>query len=175
MNQKLKNIIIAFSLIVVSSISQAQDDSYYDLTGKFAGQYLCSDEAVGGIIYKNNSQEWIGGNFKSDTQYIVKILDGDIFGEGDYRGTRYFVRIVVHGGDTEINDLSAKCFPTGGQEGLRIGKNGRFECRRLLTRWNFNLDLNKYLSTYVGGYIYEDADQPGSDTPFIAGGRCTKL
>ena len=153
------------------------DESRYDQLGVFAGSYLCTAKATGGIIYREGSDSWEGTSFFSETQYLLRLESTETIKgqDSEHPGLIYRVSIAEHGSNIGLDSSISRCKTNAGSPDITISKRGGFLCRRSLTTFHINLEDNRYLVVYPSGYVYFNEESRNPDTPYIQAGICSKL
>lgn len=131
-----------------------------------SSRYYCKDEAAGGISYDKNSDSYVGTRFKTQGSFILSLDRGPITKNGV---ATYNVRITETG-----SSESLPCYDRT-TEGRRpyLTFSNRLQCESMLQTHLFDFSTNKYLKTYMFGYI--DNIKDNSNTPSITGGVCTSI
>ena len=165
---------ICFMLFGFSPLMADESQGFFEATGKYEGNYLCTAEVSGGLTFRNNT--WQGTSFIADKKYVVRIQSlNEIVGDSEWdRGMKYSVAIMQHGTGSDINQSGHICSSRVNRD-LKISTSGVFTCWVSLNRWTMNLTTNRYLSAYFVGYTQADPEIRKNNTPNLEGGVCSKL
>ena len=133
---------------LIASAATAADNSYSDASGKFAGSYLCTPEARGGVSFDEASGTWKATTFKKGEPIIIRLKTAGTSTETDFggkRGTvmRYEVTVEEMGSNKPLG-----CgYPT-----LTILKNGECQCNTMdLEILKLSLAHMRYRTAYLQG------------------------
>ncbi|WP_193175390.1 hypothetical protein [Oricola nitratireducens] len=189
--QKILGLLIA--LQASAAIGQSSDRPKFEDTGKYAGKYLCTPLAAGGVQWNDPVHEWRGTAFKvsNDEQFIFEIRASNESEEWksfgwSVAGTAYFGTVrPIEGIELPLLESTARsCWGEreGYQPAKRVGygdifmsPEGKFRCRTSggLYFYDFNLSARRYQRTYHAGFV--DGDDSGGNTPSVEIGECTHI
>jgi hypothetical protein len=155
----------------MSSVSKAQNDK--------DAAYYCTAEAAGGLEYNKANKKWGGAEFLADHKFVLGMTflrTSDRKKENELQGDDI---IDVYG--VTITDAgktyAAPCVSRSGDREVSVSlKYNMLFCDSSLVEYRFNLNRNRFLQMYAGGYALGfDIDDEHSDTPVIQSGTCTKI
>lgn len=146
---------------------------------KYSGSYFCTADAVGGIMFNENTDKWESYRFRAGGEYIMNIVKhSKVTDTLDSKLKQtYTASISEHGSKSDVlNDIY---FTNSGM--LRkinplinfIEDHGFLECRTLTGELRVNLANGRFLRTYTRGYV-EGVDR-NVDNPHIEIGTCSKI
>lgn len=135
------------------------------------GTFFCTVESIGGLAYDAALKRWRGAVFRPRGKFVLrlKFIKTRNEGEGTYAYTvdEYETTITNEGSNNPFPCFSEDKMPTG------IDSSGFLTCDTLTHGYKFNFKTNRFLESYMVGYI--DGSDDDSNTPSIAGGVCTKI
>ncbi|WP_027062840.1 hypothetical protein [Mesorhizobium loti] len=180
-------VLIATATLVPSSRAGAEDRTTwtYDATGKYAGTYLCTPEAVGGVMFEERSKRWVGAVFNpAEGTFILQIakLDDitiDMYGEVE-GATAYKMTLKEPGARSSKFCEPVPISNPGTIDDAHVKSAfisfGQISCSDLVLTevYKFNLEKLRFMSIYADGYL-SPADFEDYDRPHIAVGKCTKI
>jgi len=152
---------LAFLLPLISAASAAN----------WSGSYYCSAKAEGGLKFNKITKTWESVRFKATDNFILNMRFVSTKPMQDVPNMTldvYKVSLRSEGSQTELN-----CFAGGSGVDVEVTTRGVFSCEQLFFTYKFDMTAARYLQAYFAGYI--DGDNDNNDTPFMAGGVCTKI
>ena len=186
--EKAQIILFVACLILTTILTTASDaQNHGDAT------YYCTAEAAGGLSYNKVEKKWKGTGFNTTNKFVLRLKflrefqsQNDIPG---FSGGVYKVTVTEAG-----KNVGQSCVPMeSASDEVQVRESLRISCT---PEWNadeiyeFNLKNNRYFHMSIFGYLYvgegkfigsgkdlkkvPDNDED-SDTPFIEGGKCTKI
>jgi hypothetical protein len=142
-------------------------------TDQFAGVYLCTPEASGGVAYSGG--KWVGTSFSLEVPIVIRLKpvgptsDVDIVGHTPVPATAYQVTITV--GRKQPLACRTNSQPDGT---VNMRENhAAFSCFSVLELYTVNLNTMRFRIAYLGGYT--DGRDADSDTPAMTIGKCGKI
>lgn len=134
--------------------------------------YFCQEEFMGGIAFNGSAKEWEGAVFSTRRNFILKTKPAGLIGEGAQARSIVTVTITREGGSigVECLDLSQE---VENMAKVSIQKNNIFRCTSSATEYHVNRANNRFLTVYAYGYV--NGVDNNDDTPFVSGGKCTKI
>jgi len=134
--------------------------------------YFCREEFMGGLAFNSGSHEWEGGSFTTRRNFVLKLKPAGVQVQGQYSYDLVQVWVTPEG-----QSLPIECLDLGKEVGemdqITVPKNNILRCVSSMTQYQFNRANNRFLTVYAYGYV-NGADNH-DDTPYISGGRCTKI
>jgi hypothetical protein len=143
-------------------------------TDQFAGVYLCTPEASGGVAYSGG--KWVGTSFSLEVPKIITLKsvgptsDVDTVSGTPAPATAYQVTIATVGRKQPL-----ACRTDSQPDGTVIVREyqAAFSCFSALELYTVNLNTMRFRIAYLGGYT--DGRDADSDTPAITIGKCGKI
>lgn len=128
-----------------------------------ADGFLCVAEQAAGIAYNKATKEWAATTFRADENLLITKANTD----ESKRGAKWMVKKIGSGGPAFFckEDFDEAGF-------IQCDGFGRFI---------FNRRNNRFVSTYVMGYVHDRLGQEsflgeeGANTPAIKAGKCNPL
>jgi len=163
---KTKSIALAVVLLSTSAYGQSN-----------RGTYFCVTEWTAGGEYKSQIKRWNSVLFNPGSKFILNIRQvkvrskpAEIAKPDEF--DLYRINITEAGSDYSYpcpGKAPGKAFDFNLAEINKI-----ITCSVLLSEYRFNIDNHRFLQ-FHGGEFLEGRDSNDSETPFIAGGTCTKI
>ena len=145
--------LFVFVFMSLSVTVQASDP------GAHEERYLCVQEMATGFRFDENLNKWTSAVFDPTDKYIV-------------------TRSSASGRPYQISKMSLK-MPVGSCEKGALDQEDLF-CDMSYGQFKFNKSTGRFLVSYMAGYYesgpggrFTDGRGLGSDTPFIAIGKCS--
>ena len=135
--------------------------------------YFCVAEFAGGLIYDEGMKKWKSGALRIEEKFVLRL-----------KHLRTRVQKSYTGEDEPVHDYDVTVTPAGsnapfpcvsyGQRHVAVRLLSSVWCDGLdLQVYKFNLITNRFLSSYLVGYV--DGDHNKQNTPSVTGGTCTKI
>ena len=159
--------IVLLLLSGAAAQAQSSDDS----------SYFCEPQFAGGLAYNEQRKVWESAKFIPGNKFVLKLkfvaknMEKNVEGR-ELSVARYIVSITFAGenGGRSCLDWSD---PAAGGWNIAL-LDGYIACDGpRLTRYKFNLQSNRFLTSYLQGYI--SGKDNNNDTPSVAGGLCTRI
>ena len=140
--------------------------------------YFCIAEFVGGLRYNERTRKWEGAAFEpSDkfAKFVMRMKHLRSETRKDVRGKHepaqvFDVTLIVAGSSVAYPCLNWR---EPSRSIVFGGDAMEFDCFGAFHGHQFNLEHNRFLSTYLEGYL-GGADN-NKDTPSVSGGVCKKI
>ena len=136
--------------------------------------YYCEAQFSGGLAFSETTKRWGATTFRPSDKFVLKLKYLEKRLEKDALGKpveRYHYRITTT--DAGQSD-PMPCFDFRNEQAtVWIGNGLYFNCEGVTRTYIFNLKANRFLSTYLNGFI--DGVDNNDNTPFVAGGLCTLI
>lgn len=134
--------------------------------------YFCREEFIGGLTFDSTSRQWRGAVFTNLRNFVLRLKSAGQTGDGKYVLDTFNVTATREGAKVSADclDLSKD---VSAMDRIVVGKNNILRCFAGATEYQFNRANNRFLATYAYGYV-NGADND-DDTPYVSGGRCTKI
>lgn len=162
----MKKCVFGIALLCTTSV-QAQD--FKDAS------YFCTVEMAGGISYDGSSKRWQSTIFNPSGKFVLRLKFEHakmekLFSFSELEKVGYYSISMTNAG----TNSPSVCRRYGGDTTPHVQiRDGYFYCSRNLTDYKFNLRTNRFVSSYMVGYI--DGEDKNDNTPAITAGTCTKI
>ena len=137
--------------------------------------YFCTVELAGGLAFNQNLKKWESAKFRPERKFVLKLKYLTTRTQKDFLGkdetvTDFNVTLTAAGSNS-----SEPCLKTGDEwsETVPISQYDFIACTAGLSEHYFNLKSNRFLTSYMLGYI--DGKDNDDNTPVVSGGTCTKI
>jgi len=138
--------------------------------------YFCISEFAGGVAYDQATKKWKGTALRTNNKFVLRLKFVNS------RVEKTFFR-----GDEIVHDYNITFTETGSNSPepcidvrqskprITVGYDGLMTCTSSLdlNEYIFNLTKNRFLATYLIGYI--DGKDSNENTPAVSGGICAKI
>jgi len=137
--------------------------------------YSCVPEFAGGVRYDEQMRKWEGSTFKLQAMFVMRMKHLRSIKRKDFRGKEepaqiFDVTITKAGSNTALPCYN---WQVPSRTVVLGGIDMSFECFGALRDHHFNLKSNRFLFSFMVGYL--DGAGNNQDTPGVIGGTCTKL
>jgi hypothetical protein len=132
------------------------------------GKFFCTGEFAGGVAPDKNNNKWHGSIFRADGRFVVALKyerSRPMENVPSFMQHDYAITVTEAGSSTP-----SKCFSHGAAELVTIWTPKNISCRSIMYEFWFNFEMNRFLKTFISGYV-----DGSTDTPMIEGGTCTKI
>jgi hypothetical protein len=132
--------------------------------------YRCTEEFSGGLAFDAANDRWRGNAFRVFEKFTLQMrFMGTTVRKSTVGDGRRVSEFDVYLADATGRDPQP-CF---GGDGRPVAvENGQVSCKKGLYDYKFNLTTNRFLYSYMIGYI--DGRNDNENTPHITGGTCAR-
>ena len=155
------------ALITAAAMSLTIQQALASDTGLWGGSYYCVEEEAGGLAYDTGRKHWIGTSFNSTDRFVLTMSYLHPAAPDPTLGEVYKATLTPAGTSTP-NECIGYSYPKD-----TLVMLGLLNCGAIAGDFTFNFDSHRYLKTYSHGYV--SGTDNNDDTPFVAGGTCTKI
>ena len=166
--------LIAAALATVSvSPAAAENSLLFDSSGRFAGTYVCTVEASGGVKWDGAGNKWAGSaTARPDNETVIRIGIVQRIEVADFDGQlRAAMRYRVDLSD-ETTPVQA-CRPPGYDKDLVISAAGMLQCKVGASDFRIHLGDLRFMKASWNGFWFRG--DLGKYRPTMAVGDCAKL
>jgi hypothetical protein len=165
---------LAYYVIAISAITPLVLSASSAMAPKDAS-YYCTVEFAGGLTFNQTLKKWESAKFRPERKFVLKLKYLTTRTQNDYLGTNETVtdfNITLTAAGSNSSEL---CLKTGDEwsETVPISQNDFITCTAGLSEDYFNLKSNRFLTSYMLGYI--DGKDNDENTPVVSGGTCTRI
>lgn len=135
--------------------------------------FYCTIEASGGLSYDETQKKWVGGRFRSNEAFILRMVFKRTSSEkmpgGKEELVNFYDATVTEKGTSNTKD----CISANYAREVRLLSDNWFSCQVPLMEYEFNIPKGRFLQIYRIGFV--NGQDNNNDTPAISGGTCTKI
>lgn len=163
-------------LVLMSSGLIHAQNRRVDDTGRYAGRYVCTAEASGGVVFNPATRHWRGAVFQPRSRFVMDVVATGFTEYPAYmpreNGTLYQIYIHEEGRRDRVREA---CVEPGGESysSQTLSVEGIAFCNTFATHWRLNLSIGRFSYAYLVGYISGNDD--GDDTAHIVIGSCRRI
>jgi hypothetical protein len=133
--------------------------------------FYCRDEFSGGLGFNERGKNWQGAVFSSRNNFVLHMEEVGTTASGKYAIEARRLAVTPEGDSQAVRCLDLTQ-DVADMERVQIQKD-IVRCTASVTEYQFNLKNNRFLRVYAYGYV--NGADTNDDTPYISGGRCTKI
>jgi hypothetical protein len=165
----------AVSYAIAISATFASGSTVSDAMAAKDASYFCTVEFSGGIAFNERFKKWESTTFRPEGKFVLKLKYLKVRTQKDFLGkdetvTDFNVTLTQAG-----SNLPSPCLSTGDEWSsiVPVSQYDYFSCYADLSEHYFNLRTNRFLASYMVGFI--DGKENNENTPSVSGGTCTKI
>jgi hypothetical protein len=136
--------------------------------------YFCETEAVGGLSYDATDKKWKGTSFNDRNKFALRVQIIEPSNTKERKAYDNFRVTITPYGESKGSD----CTNLNAWGKIRFFLNDNLASYIWcdiggIVDFAFNSQTNRFLKIYPVGFL--DGKESNDNTPYIAGGTCTKL
>ena len=137
--------------------------------------YFCTVEFAGGIAFNQTLNKWESSKFRLERKFALKLKYLANRTVKDFAGKDETVRDFNISLTEADSNSSSICYSTNKDWSatVPISEDSLISCSTGLIDHRFNLKANRFLESYLTGFI--DGNDNSDNTPTVMGGTCTKI